>query len=332
MGVLHCWLWLLSYYAGDGGVIMGKKHRINYRPDIDGLRAVAVLSVFLFHLNFAWVPGGYTGVDIFFVISGFLITRIIGREIERDEFSLRAFYVRRIRRILPVFLIVILTAMAAGVVLLLPADLYALLASIRRALYFTANLYFSKSAGYFDIASDEKPLLHFWSLSIEEQYYFIWPLLLILFYWVGSQVFGQRKILHQPAAIVLTACFIIVGFAYAQIDILRHPGDIRPYFILQTRFSELMIGAFTGLFPFDGRRPLLLRSLAFTGLVLVLLGFSFLSKDSLFPGVNALLPCVGAALLIYSGQTSEASQPVGLVHRFLRMRLMVWVGLLSYSI
>lgn len=311
---------------------MEDRRGIRYRADIDGLRAVAVLSVFLFHLDFSWVPGGYTGVDIFFVISGFLITRIIGREIEQDEFSLRAFYVRRIRRILPVFLTVVLVTMVAGAILLLPADLYALLSSIRRALYFTANLYFSKSGGYFDITSDEKPLLHVWSLSIEEQYYFIWPLLLLLFYWVGVRVFKQRKILSQPVAIVLTACFIIAGFAYAQIDLLRHPGDIRPYFILQTRFGELMIGAITALLPFYDRRPMMLRLLACAGMVLVLLGLFLLDKESLFPGVNALLPCVGAALLIYSGQTSVGRQSIGWVHRLLSMRLMAGIGLLSYSL
>lgn len=313
-------------------MIIGDRRRIKYRADIDGLRAVAVLSVFLFHLDFSWVPGGYTGVDIFFVISGFLITRIIGCEIEQGEFSLRAFYVRRISRILPVFLIVVLVTMVAGAILLLPTDLYGLLSSIRRALYFTANLYFSKSGGYFDIASDEKPLLHVWSLSIEEQYYFIWPFLLLLFYWVGSRVFKQRRILSQPVAIALTACFIIAGFAYAQIDIVSHPGDIRPYFILQTRFGELMMGAFTALLPFYDRRPVVLRVLAGAGIFLVLSGLLLLDRESLFPGVNALLPCLGAALLIYSGQTPMGRRSVGWVHRLLSMRLMAGIGLLSYSL
>lgn len=114
---------------------------IRYRADIDGLRTVAVLSVLLFHIDYTWVPGGYTGVDIFFVISGFLITRIIATDIEKGRFSLRWFYVRRIRRILPVFYTVTLVAMLAGYVLLLPADLHAFLSSVRHAVLFAANIY-----------------------------------------------------------------------------------------------------------------------------------------------------------------------------------------------
>lgn len=160
---------------------VGLSTSIRYRADIDGLRTVAVLSVLFFHIDHTWVPGGYTGVDIFFVISGFLITRIIATDIEKGRFSLRWFYVRRIRRILPVFYTVTLVTMLAGYVLLLPADLHAFLSSVRHAVLFAANIYFSKDQGYFDISADEKPMLHIWSLSIEEQYYFIWPLLLLLF-------------------------------------------------------------------------------------------------------------------------------------------------------
>lgn len=305
---------------------------IRYRADIDGLRAVAVLSVMLFHIQYSWVPGGYTGVDIFFVISGFLITRIIGREIEDGTFSLRAFYVRRIRRILPVFYTVLVFTMTVGVIVLLPADLRGFLASLRHALYFTANLYFAREQGYFDISSDEKPLLHTWSLSIEEQYYFIWPLLLFCFYYVGVRVFGQRRALNQRTAIVLTGCLIIAGVVFSQKALLAYPGQIKWYFVLQTRFSELMIGALAAILPFNDRRTWLLRGLAYAGAVLVGLGLFLLTRDSPFPGVNALLPCVGAALLIYSAQGGGmAPGRLTWMHRLLGSRVTATIGLLSYS-
>jgi len=169
-------------------------------PAIDVMRGVCATLVVLHHIHLRFrfnrfdvremVPRplgtvlfdtGHYSVVGFLVISGFLITRIIATDIEKGRFSLRWFYVRRIRRILPVFYTVTLVTMLAGYVLLLPADLHAFLSSVRHAVLFAANIYFSKDQGYFDISADEKPMLHIWSLSIEEQYYFIWPLLLLLF-------------------------------------------------------------------------------------------------------------------------------------------------------
>lgn len=212
---------------------MASKNK-NYRADIDGLRTVAVLSVLLFHVDFSWVPGGYTGVDIFFVISGYLITRIIGLEVERGAFSLRWFYVKRIRRILPAFYMVTVVTLLVGAIILLPEDLQSFLSSVRHAVLFAANIYFSKDKGYFDISAYEKPMLHVWSLSIEEQYYFVWPLLLLLFYSVGHLVFRQEKRLSQPVAIVLTLALVIAGFVYAQGALLANPGARELYFVLQT--------------------------------------------------------------------------------------------------
>ncbi len=258
-------------------------HRaIRYRADIDGLRAIAVLSVLLFHINFNWVPGGYTGVDIFFVISGYLITGIIGREIEQGRFSLQAFYVRRIRRILPVFYVVLACSAAMGTVLLLPVDLHAFLASLRRAIFFTANVYFSKDRGYFDIAADEKPLLHTWSLSIEEQFYFIWPLTMLLFYAIGARLLKQPKVLNQSTALTLTACLAVVGILYAQWMLVRHPGETRWYFLLQTRFSELMIGALIAVAPSVAASNAWRQTMAWLGSLLITLGLFSLTKDSLW--------------------------------------------------
>lgn len=301
----------------------------NYRADIDGLRTVAVLSVFLFHIDSSWVPGGYTGVDIFFVISGFLITRIIGREIEFDRFSLRWFYVRRIRRILPVFYVVTVVTMLAGAILLLPEDLHSLLSSIRHAVLFTGNIYFSKDKGYFDISADEKPMLHIWSLSIEEQYYFVWPMLLLLFYAVGHGLFRQRKRLGQPVTLVMTFFLIVVGFVFTQNALVANSASTKLYFILQTRFSELMVGSLIALVPFY-RYKLALRVMGYVGGLLIVLGLTTLNKDSTFPGYNALFPTIGAALLIYSGQ--DAADQRTPLHKLLGIRLLATVGLLSYSI
>lgn len=308
---------------------MGKGRAISYRADIDGLRAVAVLSVLLFHIDFTWVPGGYTGVDVFFVISGFLITRIIGQDIEDGRFSLRWFYVRRIRRILPVFYTVVLTTIAVGAVLLLPEDLHSLLSSVRHAVFFSANIYFSRDKGYFDISADEKPLLHIWSLSVEEQYYFVWPLLLLIFYTIGHLIFRQARRLGQPAAVILTSAFALVGYVYAQHLLTKSPAATDLYFLIQTRFSELMTGSMVALLPLCDK-TWVRRVLSYAGVGLLLAGLVMLSKDSIFPGYNALLPCLGAAMLIYAGQGGESGRTW--IQRALSLRAMTIVGLGSYSI
>ncbi|OPH36221.1 acyltransferase [Moraxella lacunata] len=153
-------------------------HQMIYRPDIDGLRALAVLSVVAFHINENWLSGGFLGVDIFFVISGFLITSIIYREINEGKFSFQNFYIRRIRRILPVFFFVMIVGLCFGWYIFLKQDYLGLLKSAIASTAFMANFYFARQSGYFDISNHEKPLLHIWSLSIEEQFYFIFPVIL----------------------------------------------------------------------------------------------------------------------------------------------------------
>ncbi|MCX5591602.1 acyltransferase family protein [Alcaligenes endophyticus] len=301
-----------------------------YRADIDGLRTIAVMSVFLFHANSSWMPGGYIGVDIFFVISGFLITRIIAREIENGDFSLKMFYVRRIRRILPVFYTVVLASIFVGAWVLLPEDLHSLLDSARYAVFFAANVYFAQDKGYFDISADEKPLLHLWSLSIEEQYYFVWPLLLMLLYALASRWNEKLRALKENLIIGFTALFVIAGFVYTQYMLITRPGDANTYFLLQFRFGELMIGSLTALLAVWKSR-LGMRMLAYAGAILVFLGLWTLDRDSVFPGVNALYPCVGAAFIIYSGQAGGGGGSTA-IHRWLGLKPMSLVGLLSYSI
>lgn len=153
---------------------------LSYRPDIDTLRAMAVLSVVAFHIEKNWLPGGFLGVDIFFVISGFLITMIIHREMSQGIFSFKTFYIRRIKRILPAFFAVLTATLIGGFLLFTKDDFFLLWKSALAALGFASNLYFAKGQGYFDPAQEEKPLLHIWSLSVEEQYYFVFPILLLL--------------------------------------------------------------------------------------------------------------------------------------------------------
>lgn len=167
-----------------------------YRPEIDGLRAIAVIAVVLTHMNPDWLPGGFVGVDVFFVISGFLITGIIYRKITTNTFSIKDFYIKRLRRILPVYFLVVTITLLAGYFLLIPADLAGLLDSIRYSIIFAINIYFSREKGYFDISSEEKPLLHLWSLSVEEQFYVIWPLLLLALWglslWIATRITQAR--------------------------------------------------------------------------------------------------------------------------------------------
>ncbi|NUN06098.1 MAG: acyltransferase [Bdellovibrio sp.] len=308
---------------------MRERIAIVYRPDIDGLRALAVLSVFLFHLNSAWLPGGYTGVDVFFVISGFLITRILWIDIEFGKFSLRNFYLRRIKRILPVFYAFSLASVFVGFILLLPQDFNNLLVSIQRAVLFSANLYFAQSAGYFDITADEKPMLHMWSLSIEEQYYFIWPLALLSLSFLFRNLLNLRVSRRKWIIILITALLVVCGFVYAQNVLNKNAGDARFYFLLQTRFCELLIGSLTALLPISNN-TIIKRVFAYSGALLTLFGLFELSKESVFPGYNALLPCLGAALVIYSGQGTKTSNMW--VHRLLSLKCLVWIGLISYSL
>ncbi|QXX80246.1 acyltransferase [Alcaligenes faecalis] len=299
---------------------------MKYRSDIDGLRALAVLSVLIFHLNSDWLPGGFIGVDVFFVISGFLISHIIKNEVMQGRFSFFDFYKRRIRRILPPLYIVLLFSLLAGFFLLLPEDFDRLFSSVLYSSAFLANQFFSKDGGYFDIASDEKPLLHIWSLSIEEQFYFIWPLVFLL----AFRFFSRRgKDTLDLSLTVFVTCGVALGFAYSQYYLLStHAGD-SVYFLLRLRFSELLVGALFAFLPvYSHRRGCHLLQL--TGIMLIVGGLLMLDKQSVFPGLNALIPCLGAGLFIYGGRSEQATG--GWVMWVFQRPYMVAVGLISYSL
>lgn len=300
---------------------------MGYRPDIDGLRAVAVLSVVFYHINNGWVPGGYVGVDIFFVISGFLITRHIWDELQAGKFSLTDFYLRRIRRIAPAFLVVTAVTVAAGSLLLLPADLLRLAVSAIWASFSAANIYYWKylDTGYFAAASAEEPLLHMWSLGVEEQFYFVWPALLMLL-----AVVSRRKVV----TIAITAVICIGSFAIAELTNISDPKFA--YYMLPARSSELMMGALLAFHA--GSRteteaissrwlPWLAEFAAACGFALIAFSLWWLGHDSPFPGVNAFYPCLGAVLVILSGRWGAR-----LTCALLTPRPVVYIGLISYSL
>ncbi|HZX26991.1 MAG TPA: acyltransferase family protein [Telluria sp.] len=286
---------------------------VAYRPDVDGLRAVAVLSVLAFHASAALLPGGFAGVDIFFVISGFLITQLICAEAAAGTFTLGGFYLRRVRRILPAYIAVSLATLAAASWLLIPSDYVLYTTSLAASWGFAANVFFSLSSwGYFGQRSEEYPLLHTWSLSVEEQFYFLFPLLLV---WL---------LRRRRGALLPLAAMCAAGLVLSEWRVER----VGSYFLLPYRAHELLLGALAAMLA-RARPPAGARAAGWcTGAGLVLAGASLflLNRELRFPGLNSLAPCVGAALVLYGGTRPNR------VSGLLAVRPMVAVGLISYSL
>lgn len=293
-------------------------HNQSYRPDIDGLRAVAVLAVILFHLNKALVPGGFVGVDIFFVISGFLISKNILLDLESGHFSIVDFYRRRIKRIAPPLLVVVAVTLVVAQMILLPEDAERAAKSAIWSLASLANVYFWRyqDTSYFAAPSSETPLLHLWSLGVEEQFYLLWPIALLLFF--RKRFFGLVF-----ALVVLGAA---VSFFLAERLYAWDASFV--YYMLPTRAGELLIGAMVALFTLSNRviPKSIVHPLAISGLVLLGSSLFLLSENVVFPGWLALPPTLGAACLIVSGQSGQLWST-----RFLTIRPVVWIGLVSYS-
>lgn len=284
----------------------------SYRADIDGLRAVAVLAVVLYHAFPARLPGGFVGVDVFFVISGYLITRIVQGRLEQGRFSFADFYIRRVRRIFPALCVVLAATLVAGWVLLLPGELQALGGHALAAAGFVANIAFWADIGYFDPAAETKPLLHLWSLGIEEQFYLLWPLLL---WWAWR---GRRP-LWVVAAVVAGLSFLV--------NLLTVSGwpDLAFYFP-HTRVWELATGALLALRAKGTRYSLQGNTASWLGMGLLLLGFVLIRSAHTFPGAWALLPVLGTVLLI------EAGERAWLNRRVLAHPAMVYCGLISFPL
>ena len=284
-----------------------------YRADIDGLRALAVVPVVLYHAGVPGFSGGYVGVDIFFVISGFLITGIIAREIDERRFSIWQFYERRARRILPALLVMLAVVLAAASFLFLPADFEGVPRSALAALGFAANIWFFTQSGYFQAAAETMPLLHTWSLGVEEQFYIVFPLALVL---VARFAAERRKLIVWLGALASFA------LAWATQD----AGDGSAFYLLPARAWELLAGSLLalGAVPRVERRGTR-EALAWAGFALILLPVFYYERSTVFPGLAALPPVLGAALLIHAGGKTQ-------VGRLLSLRPLVWIGLVSYSL
>jgi peptidoglycan/LPS O-acetylase OafA/YrhL len=286
----------------------------DYRPDIDGLRAIAVAAVIAYHLVGARLPGGYLGVDIFFVLSGYLITSIIWREIRDGSFSIVRFYDRRIRRIMPALLALLILSTIVGVAVLLPADLIGYARSLLSTLVFVANFYFWRDTNYFSPNAEEKPLLHLWSLGVEEQFYILFPLLLLIvarFYRKG----------------ILPICILIAALSLGLNVILDALGGQSPaFFLLPTRAWELGVGAVVAVLPARIQSSTLSDLCAALGALLVAWGI-FATNTILSSLPIAIAPVLGVALIVHAG-TNQTT----VVNRALGFRPLVFVGLISYSL
>lgn len=293
-------------------------HSISYRPEIDGLRALAILPVVLFHAFPALVPGGFTGVDIFFVISGYLITSILLKDIQSGTYSIKTFYARRVRRIFPALMLVLIAALAFGWIMLTPEEYQRLGKHTAGGVGFIANFMFLKEVGYFDAAADTKPLLHLWSLGIEEQFYIVWPILLAL---------ALKRSWSLLWVIVVLGCgSFLLNISRISLD----PGTV--FYSPLTRSWELALGAFVAYQVFQPVTRLknwierFSSIFSVLGFLLIIAGFVFINEKVAFPGWWALLPSLGAAILILT-------QSNGFIQtKILSNRLLVWVGLISFPL
>lgn len=286
---------------------------IAYRPDIDGLRAVAVIPVILYHAGAEWMPGGFVGVDIFFVISGYLISSIILREVGEGKFSFLNFYERRIRRIIPALLAMVLVTVALFQFIALPDHSVAAGKSAIAALFSVSNFWFWLETGYFSPSAEIMPLLHTWSLAVEEQFYLLFPPTLLI---LTKLRWDLRKTI-----LVGTVLAFAVGLWLS-----AHKPSVA-YFLLPARAWELGIGAVlaTGIIP-KPRGAIVREAVAFAGLTAILFSLFWIHSSMIFPGWVALIPCLGTALVIHSDGRSLVAQ------HLLSARPVVFVGLLSYSL
>lgn len=294
--------------------------REGYRPDIDGLRAVAVLAVILFHMSKSLLPGGFVGVDIFFVISGFLITRNILDDLEHGSFSILDFYRRRVKRIAPAMFAVILATVLVAQLILLPVDAEKAAQSALWSTLSLANVYFwlFQETGYFANSSEELPLLHLWSLGVEEQFYLLWPLLLLLAYPLLRGRF------------LLAGGLGVAALSFVGGELLFEHAPAFTYYMLPTRAGELIFGALVAVAVVKRVERVIpqraVTPIAMVGAAMVAGSLFLLSKDVIFPGLLAAIPTLGTALLILAGHCRDTT-----ASRFLALKPLVWVGVVSFS-
>ena len=288
---------------------------MKYRAEIDGLRALAVLPVILFHAGFEWFSGGFVGVDVFFVISGYLITTIIISEMAEGKFSIINFYERRARRILPALFFVMATCLPFAWLWLTPSDLKDFGQSLVAVSTFSSNILFWLESGYFASAAELKPLLHTWSLAVEEQYYILFPIFIMLAWRLGIKW-----------VLILLSIVFFISLGVAQWGAYNKPSA--SFYLLPTRGWELLVGVFAA-FYLNYNKHLESQTL---NQILSLIGFGMIAysiiafdKTTPFPSLHALIPTIGTSLLIL------CAVPKTLMHNILSLKIIVGIGLVSYS-
>lgn len=291
---------------------------MKYRNDIDGLRAIAVLSVVLFHGNIgplkSLVQGGFAGVDVFFVISGFLISKTIYSNFTAGTYNIADFYARRVRRIMPAIMVVYLFCIVASIFLSMGDEAEEIRKSVLSSLFFVSNFFFASKAGYFEPTLTHNPLLHTWSLSVEEQFYIIFPLFLFLI----------RKLDHRPRVLCLAAA-ALASLGWSEYVVLTAPSNA--YYDPFSRAWELLTGSLLAIttLPKLSRRNA--EIMGAVGLAAILGAIRFYGRNVPFPGLTALLPCLGTAAVLWSGAHYTTA-----VSRVLTLAPMRFTGLISYSL
>ncbi|WP_380179617.1 acyltransferase family protein [Kalamiella sp. sgz302252] len=286
---------------------------IKYRPDIDGLRALAIVPVLLFHAGFSTFSGGYVGVDVFFVISGFLITSILLKDIKNNSYSIIDFYERRIRRIFPALFSVILFVLLVAPFALLPDDYNFLPKEVAGALLFVSNIVSWRKSGYFSSDAEERPLLHTWSLGVEEQFYIFAPIILF---------FILVKLKRKPDLFLLA----IFALSFLLSIFLTHPKPSAAFYLLPSRTWELMAGSLLALNRVPKPRSAALNELiALAGFAAIVGSVFCFDAHTAFPGYAAALPVFGSVCIIYAAQQT-------LVGKLLSLKPVVFIGLISYSL
>jgi len=289
---------------------------MKYRADIDGLRAIAVISVVFFHYSIGrYFWGGYVGVDIFFVISGYLITSIIYSDITNNKYTVANFYYRRVRRIFPALFFVFFASLIASFFMNFPSEVQDIGKSITSSIFFISNILFYATSSYFDQKMELNPVLHTWSLSVEEQFYLLFPVL----------VFAMRS---QSSARRIAALSIVAILSFTASVIQVHEEPTAAFYLVQFRAWELLMGSLLALDALPKlKKRWQLEIIASFGLFLILASIYFYSKNTPFPGLAALAPCTGAVAIIYAGGLHNT-----VVSKMLGLGPTRFVGLISYSL
>jgi peptidoglycan/LPS O-acetylase OafA/YrhL len=301
--------------GGDRASRAGHGHLLEYRADVDGLRAVAIVAVLLYHGGFGFAGGGYVGVDVFFVISGYLIASLVQAELAAGRFSVIGFYERRVRRLFPALFVMLATCSVVAALLFLPDELRRFGGSVLATSVFASNVFFWLETGYFQTAAEFKPLIHTWSLAVEEQFYLLVPLLLMP---------GIRR---YPAVLRRwTIGILIVSLLAGEWTLRNWPSA--SFYLTPFRLWELATGVLLALHKPPERLSESMRSsAAWIGVALIVASVMVFSWQTPFPGLRALAPCAGTALLIWSGAGADTA-----IKRLLSRRPVVYLGLISYSL